>query len=95
MSTLLDLLKTEEKSTKPEVKHCGSINLKLGETIVFSQRIWKESSSESSLKNELNDLCRDNPEEAAKILEKLVSKLTVEVNLRGGDTGESLADFLK
>jgi hypothetical protein len=94
LAELLASTSKTESTTTGKVKPVGSINVLIGDVVVFNRPVWKESTSETQLLNELNDLCINDKTKATEIFKLLLSKMTVEVNVRGSSE-LTLADLLK
>ena len=94
LAELLASTSKTESTTTGKVKPIGSINVLIGDVVVFNRPVWKESTSETQLLNELNDLCIKDKTKAVEIFQLLLSKMTVEVNVRGSSE-LTLADLLK
>lgn len=87
----------DQKPTATKTKPVGSINLTLEGVRLFTCSVWKESTTDSQIKAELNELalCKKMSKEQTEqlIKEKLLNLLEVEINV-AVSSGESLLDLL-
>lgn len=85
---------TETQTTGATRKRpVGSIRVKLGDLVIASQDVWKESTSQNQALQDLNEAALDNPKELEKLLNDIKEHLTFEVSTSVSDV--SLQDVLK
>ncbi len=82
------------KATTTKAKPIGKLVILLAGEYFAERAIWADSTSESELQNELNDLAQH--EDAVEMFSKLGGKFTFEINMfnKRETSSLSLADIL-
>lgn len=100
MASLKDIAKasTSSKTESANKKPIGQILVYLADVVVFSRAIWADSTSESPLLAEINQLALDDEDGLVELLESLFKGndlVHVEVSMNRPKSDTSLGDILK